>query len=144
MSAGEDKGEPFAESPSSRFTAVNEKHQPTIVVSMNGTSGNGAPRRSLPDERASWCKIPPPPKEKLSITASTSPTHSEEWISLYSPYGSGYRHMSTHAGPKIRKRAFSHRTKTGCMTCRRRKKNCDEARPECKWPHPEPSRSILS
>lgn len=32
---------------------------------------------------------------------------------------------------KKRKRNFSNRTKTGCMTCRRRKKKCDETRPKC-------------
>ena len=32
---------------------------------------------------------------------------------------------------KRRKRVFSNRTKTGCLTCRKRKKKCDEARPEC-------------
>lgn len=36
--------------------------------------------------------------------------------------------------PKKRKRNFSNRTKTGCLTCRRRKKKCDEAKPECKLP----------
>lgn len=25
------------------------------------------------------------------------------------------------------------RVKTGCHTCRKRKKKCDEAKPECKW-----------
>ncbi|KAJ5689778.1 hypothetical protein N7462_004170 [Penicillium macrosclerotiorum] len=30
-----------------------------------------------------------------------------------------------------RKRVFSNRTKTGCMTCRRRKKKCDEMHPAC-------------
>jgi acetyltransferase-like isoleucine patch superfamily enzyme len=30
-----------------------------------------------------------------------------------------------------RKRNFSNRTKTGCHTCRTRKKKCDEAKPEC-------------
>lgn len=33
---------------------------------------------------------------------------------------------------KKRKRNFSNRTKTGCLTCRRRKKKCDEQKPECK------------
>ncbi|KAJ9498278.1 hypothetical protein H2202_006429 [Exophiala xenobiotica] len=33
-------------------------------------------------------------------------------------------------GPK-RKRNFSNRTKTGCLTCRTRKKKCDEQRPFC-------------
>ncbi|KAK5949208.1 hypothetical protein OHC33_009749 [Knufia fluminis] len=34
------------------------------------------------------------------------------------------------AGQK-RKRNFSNRTKTGCITCRSRKKKCDEGRPHC-------------
>jgi hypothetical protein len=34
-------------------------------------------------------------------------------------------------GPNKRKRVFSNRTKTGCITCRRRKKKCDEGKPEC-------------
>lgn len=33
--------------------------------------------------------------------------------------------------PKKRKRVFSNRTKTGCHTCRTRKKKCDEAKPTC-------------
>ncbi|KAF2479885.1 hypothetical protein BDY17DRAFT_28021 [Neohortaea acidophila] len=33
--------------------------------------------------------------------------------------------------PKRRKRNFSNRTKTGCHTCRRRKKKCDERKPTC-------------
>jgi hypothetical protein len=37
---------------------------------------------------------------------------------------------------KKRKRQFANRTKTGCGTCRRRKKKCDEAKPECMLPSP--------
>ncbi|KAJ5808933.1 hypothetical protein N7474_010202 [Penicillium riverlandense] len=37
---------------------------------------------------------------------------------------------SSQVAPK-RKRVFSNRTKTGCMTCRRRKKKCDEQHPAC-------------
>lgn len=33
--------------------------------------------------------------------------------------------------PKKRKRHFSNRTKTGCHTCRGRKKKCDEGKPTC-------------
>jgi hypothetical protein len=39
---------------------------------------------------------------------------------------------SQHIDPKKRKRQFANRTKTGCGTCRRRKKKCDEAKPECR------------
>ena len=34
--------------------------------------------------------------------------------------------------PVKRKRNYSNRTKTGCLTCRSRKKRCDELRPECR------------
>ncbi|KAM3072320.1 hypothetical protein ACMFMG_009130 [Clarireedia jacksonii] len=52
----------------------------------------------------------------------------------YSAYPQGGRELSAQSAqqdPKKRKRNFSNRTKTGCMTCRRRKKKCDETRPEC-------------
>jgi hypothetical protein len=49
----------------------------------------------------------------------------------YGGYGNDRREMSASSDPKKRKRNFSNRTKTGCMTCRRRKKKCDETRPEC-------------
>ncbi|EKV15004.1 hypothetical protein PDIG_03090 [Penicillium digitatum PHI26] len=42
------------------------------------------------------------------------------------------RHGAAQVAPK-RKRVFSNRTKTGCMTCRRRKKKCDEQHPACKF-----------
>ncbi|KAH8755824.1 bacterial transferase hexapeptide [Diaporthe sp. PMI_573] len=41
------------------------------------------------------------------------------------------RNGVVHSDPKKRKRNFNNRTKTGCLTCRKRKKKCDEARPEC-------------
>ncbi|TVY40602.1 putative maltose O-acetyltransferase [Lachnellula occidentalis] len=50
---------------------------------------------------------------------------------LYGGYGHDRREMSVQSDPKKRKRNFSNRTKTGCMTCRRRKKKCDETKPEC-------------
>lgn len=33
---------------------------------------------------------------------------------------------------RTRKRIYTRRTKTGCFTCRQRKKKCDEQRPSCK------------
>lgn len=45
-------------------------------------------------------------------------------------------------GQGKRKRVFSNRTKTGCITCRRRKKKCDEGKPECLFTIPPPPTSI--
>jgi hypothetical protein len=49
----------------------------------------------------------------------------------FSTYSQERPQSSVQVGPK-RKRVFSNRTKTGCMTCRRRKKKCDEQHPACK------------
>lgn len=49
----------------------------------------------------------------------------------FGPYASDKPQAAVQVGPK-RKRVFSNRTKTGCMTCRRRKKKCDEQHPSCK------------
>lgn len=63
-----------------------------------------------------------------------SPGDDDRSANPYGNYGHDRREMSASSDPKKRKRNFSNRTKTGCMTCRRRKKKCDENRPECKSP----------
>ena len=65
---------------------------------------------------------------------NTSPDGDDRSLPLYgSSYGSEHRQDSIlQHDPKKRKRNFSNRTKTGCLTCRKRKKKCDEQKPECK------------
>jgi len=58
----------------------------------------------------------------------TSPGDDDRSANPYSAQGYERREMSAQSDPKKRKRNFSNRTKTGCMTCRRRKKKCDETR----------------
>jgi acetyltransferase-like isoleucine patch superfamily enzyme len=62
----------------------------------------------------------------------TSPDGDDRSMLYGSSYGSEHRQDSMLAhDPKKRKRNFSNRTKTGCLTCRKRKKKCDEQKPEC-------------
>ncbi|KAM4065416.1 bacterial transferase hexapeptide (six repeats) domain-containing protein [Hirsutella rhossiliensis] len=65
--------------------------------------------------------------------SQTSPDAEDRSMGLYgSPYAADHRQDSMpHHDPKKRKRNFSNRTKTGCLTCRKRKKKCDEHKPEC-------------
>ena len=51
----------------------------------------------------------------------------------YGAYATGRSSQDAHQRMEKRKRIFSNRTKTGCMTCRKRKKKCDEAHPACKY-----------
>ena len=64
-----------------------------------------------------------------------SPEEDEEHhAQQFGDYGANRSSQSGHdMDRKRRKRVFSNRTKTGCMTCRRRKKKCDEQHPECKY-----------
>ncbi|KAL9115437.1 MAG: hypothetical protein Q9227_000758 [Pyrenula ochraceoflavens] len=50
----------------------------------------------------------------------------------YGAYSSARSNQDSTQIKEKRKRIFSNRTKTGCMTCRRRKKKCDEGHPACK------------
>ncbi|PWI75238.1 hypothetical protein PCL_05896 [Purpureocillium lilacinum] len=65
--------------------------------------------------------------------SQTSPDAEDRSMAAYgSPYGGEHRQDSIlQHDPKKRKRNFSNRTKTGCLTCRKRKKKCDEQKPEC-------------
>lgn len=65
---------------------------------------------------------------------NTSPDGDDRSMAMYgSPYTPEHRQDSIlQHDPKKRKRNFSNRTKTGCLTCRKRKKKCDEQKPECK------------
>ncbi|KAL7793537.1 hypothetical protein V8C37DRAFT_99218 [Trichoderma ceciliae] len=63
---------------------------------------------------------------------NTSPDGDDRSMSLYGgSYGDHRGDSILQHDPKKRKRNFSNRTKTGCLTCRKRKKKCDEQKPEC-------------
>jgi acetyltransferase-like isoleucine patch superfamily enzyme len=62
----------------------------------------------------------------------TSPDDGDEPAYYGNSFGPDHRRDSAvQSDPKKRKRNFSNRTKTGCLTCRKRKKKCDELKPEC-------------
>lgn len=78
--------------------------------------------------------------------ANTSPDGDDRSINVYSAggqYTPEHRQDLLQHDPKKRKRNFSNRTKTGCLTCRRRKKKCDEQKPECKSDRLEPFLELL-
>ena len=75
---------------------------------------------------------PPLPGRENFVTPEEE---DEQLAQHYGDYGSGRTQAQMDIERKRRKRVFSNRTKTGCMTCRRRKKKCDEQHPECKSPN---------
>lgn len=74
-------------------------------------------------------------QDNHSDYSNTSPDAEDRSGATYgSPYGTEQHRSDSiiQHDPKKRKRNFSNRTKTGCLTCRKRKKKCDEQKPECK------------
>lgn len=77
--------------------------------------------------------------EVLQNATHESSLSTRQWAPMEGPDDDEDRHdmyasdqppnMSSHQSK--RKRNFSNRTKTGCLTCRRRKKKCDEQHPIC-------------
>jgi hypothetical protein len=74
------------------------------------------------------------PADPHSDYPQTSPDGEDRPMAMYGgPYSPDQRRDPVlQSDPKKRKRNFSNRTKTGCLTCRKRKKKCDEQKPECK------------
>lgn len=74
-----------------------------------------------------------PQLDQHSDYSHTSPDAEDRSAPLYgSPYAAEHGQDSApQHDAKKRKRNFSNRTKTGCLTCRKRKKKCDEHKPEC-------------
>ncbi|KIW96540.1 uncharacterized protein Z519_01931 [Cladophialophora bantiana CBS 173.52] len=124
-------------------------HNATTAYYQNGASQNGhtwhtekpvQPASSLNGLQPSCSETQH--GEILQQEANTSePPPQPPWGPDYQPRLNGqlihdqYGHPESATGaptvaPK-RKRNFSNRTKTGCMTCRQRKKKCDEAQPWC-------------
>ncbi|CAJ2502560.1 Uu.00g099540.m01.CDS01 [Anthostomella pinea] len=100
--------------------------------------------RSPYEARNSAGSMPEQTDEQIgdALRRATSHMDSPREYSAISPDGddsafySGYtpeqrRDAAIQSDPKKRKRNFSNRTKTGCLTCRKRKKKCDETKPEC-------------
>jgi uncharacterized C2H2 Zn-finger protein len=54
----------------------------------------------------------------------------------YSHYSQDGTPTGSGQGNSKKKRVPNNRTKTGCLTCRRRKKKCDEGQPQCKSTDP--------
>lgn len=78
---------------------------------------------SLRQHNRSYDSMPP---RDTYVTPEDDDEHGQ-----YGDYGAN--RSSADLDRKRRKRVFSNRTKTGCMTCRRRKKKCDEQHPECRF-----------
>ncbi|KAI0842671.1 trimeric LpxA-like protein [Hypoxylon sp. FL0890] len=104
--------------------------------------------RNTYDRQSSVGMVPSPTDEQVGDTLRRANTHMESQhdYSATSPDGddSSVLYGSTsytpehrkgdaviQSDPKKRKRNFSNRTKTGCLTCRKRKKKCDETKPQC-------------
>ena len=103
----------------------------TPIITAYETHINSEEHLSGVLQRASQC-LNVQQRREYKQTSSTEDDRSAN--TSYSAYGTERRDIATQGDPKKRKRNFSNRTKTGCITCRSRKKKCDGTRPECESP----------
>jgi hypothetical protein len=100
---------------------------------------NGDERREMEQNEASR---PQPIETQVSdlpnrprdgVVVAQSPTQAQSTMPTETSTGQNGspNGIPTERKQPPRKRMFSHRTKSGCITCRRRKKKCDERKPEC-------------
>ncbi|KAF2844159.1 hypothetical protein T440DRAFT_523715 [Plenodomus tracheiphilus IPT5] len=77
----------------------------------------------------------PRPTESFQSRGPSNSTHSLLNVSSNANYDDEDAQDLARPGVQVglnkRKRQFAYRTKTGCGTCRKRKKKCDETKPEC-------------
>lgn len=88
---------------------VSDAHLADVL--QRDTQGQDSGQRNVHSHR--------PTSSTPGVQPASSPAYSSERAAT-----------TVQVAPK-RKRVFSNRTKTGCMTCRRRKKKCDEQHPAC-------------
>lgn len=89
-------------------------------------SGNDSRQRekSVPHASAS-------PQSEYGVNSPDDDERPPVYGAPFSPSNQKIGPPLQQTDPKRRKRNFSNRTKTGCLTCRKRKKKCDETKPEC-------------
>ncbi len=110
------------------------EHSDWYGQSRDDRSGYDVPQSALPGSAhgdESMDSLRRAASQMDGVDYQTSPDGDDRSL-IYSGYSPDQRRDGVIlADPKKRKRNFSNRTKTGCLTCRKRKKKCDETKPEC-------------
>jgi hypothetical protein len=104
--------------------------QPTLESRHPGFSG---PPKTTPELQGRLCQ----PQSLPTLTGSAHSTTT----SPVSPETSCASFLTSNGTPalwpgKLKRRyprKFSRRTRTGCLSCRARRKKCDETKPSCEW-----------
>jgi hypothetical protein len=95
---------------------------------LRGPSRDTSVREARSLVQGTWQPPLPPPIPPLTIFSS----HARDSDDTSPPPRDSATQQAEMDSPRPRKKAFSHRSKTGCQTCRRRRKKCGEEKPACK------------
>ena len=112
--------QPNPQTPRLQTAQLGSPLQQTAIPESGAGTGEGTSSRHLSMEPSY------PERETVGDEAKTGDVHV-----LKTSETSSQQHGQDGGELKKRKRQFANRTKTGCITCRRRKKKCDEGKPEC-------------
>ncbi|KAF1940187.1 trimeric LpxA-like protein [Clathrospora elynae] len=141
-------------SPDETAAAPRQLPRPYLPANRDGLTSMEAPQRNLPpltrpEGERRWATEPrelphnsyqefqhrePRPERLNNGMLPISPTRMDrvgESLEMDDTNAMEVTRAGVQVELKKRKRQFANRTKTGCGTCRHRKKKCDEAKPEC-------------
>ncbi|KAI9674745.1 MAG: hypothetical protein M1817_001649 [Caeruleum heppii] len=126
--------ETYRASPTGSHVSLQSLNLPPIrsIDPRNAQPGPGSIGSPLPPPVGSMGSVGypysqslPPPQHPMNVTSSPHHHHQPHQYPIPQPHGrvmSGGRH----------KKEIKRRTKTGCLTCRKRRIKCDEAHPTCR------------
>jgi len=112
-----------------------ERSQPPLSSEYDPHAQPSQPYYGQPPSDDSEARL----AEALQRENGSGPVNRETFVSPETDdpnrqqYPGEYGQSRSQLAAAKRKRIFSNRTKTGCMTCRKRKKKCDEQHPECEF-----------
>lgn len=137
-SVADDAGRPLSPSHNNVNGEAEPQHVADRALHMLGDNQTSSPPYPQVNGTSQTGHVWKP--EALQHPASNLPTpdtpngstDDHRWATSNGYAGTPTSNGETTGPQRPRKRIFSNRTKTGCGTCRRRKKKCDEQHPTCK------------
>ncbi|EMC97736.1 hypothetical protein BAUCODRAFT_122162 [Baudoinia panamericana UAMH 10762] len=114
-----------------RFLRVEEEAQQRAKAQADADAEAAAAQKRAQVEAEAQMRDEAKPRHHSPPDEEDDPMTPPEHAQNYQQHGYSPERNEQDYDAKRRKRNFSNRTKTGCHTCRRRKKKCDEAKPTC-------------
>ncbi|KAJ9668697.1 hypothetical protein H2201_001340 [Coniosporium apollinis] len=136
---GPPNSEPYRASPTASSIPLQSLNLPPIRPTDGQPQPPPQPQAQQPSQQPMGSPLPPPVAPINAYYAHSMPPPGQPMGITSQPHGSMMRYQLPAQGSDQRimsggrhKKEIKRRTKTGCLTCRKRRIKCDEAHPTCR------------